>query len=229
MIPDKLLINLKIISKIQKNGRIARSFDGIISLENDAFYQSVKRFITNDSRKQAVFEINSVVTECIDILHHITNSKFMHKMYYQTNEYIKNCECIGLLLKEMESAKCGVDNLKFTYQNDPNIVSQIDILLLKISTIIKDFSQKLMFFQSFIQNDQYIQYNTFPQEIPNGKEMLSSSFSNGGNVGSFGGAVAGSFNQQNVPYTELQSIKIEGGSENDENKDILDDVHDEMY
>jgi hypothetical protein len=240
MIPDKLLINLKIISKIQKNGRIARSFDGIISLENDAFYQSVKRFITNDSRKQAVFEINSVVTECIDILHHITNSKFMHKMYYQTNEYIKNCECIGLLLKEMEYAKCGVDNLKFTYQNDPNIVSQIDILLLKINTIIKDFSQKLMFFQSFIQNDQYIQYNTFPQEIPltngkvpNGKEMLSSSFSNGGNAGSFGGTVVGSFNQrteiydENV-YTELQSIKIEGGNEND-NKDILDDVHEEMY
>ena len=155
-------------------------------------------------------------------------------MYYQTNEYIKNCECIGLLLKEMEYAKCGVDNLKFTYQNDPNIVSQIDILLLKINTIIKDFSQKLMFFQSFIQNDQYIQYNTFPQEIPNGKEMLSSSFSNGGNVGSFNnsnGGNVGSFNQKTEiydenKYTELQSVKIEGEIDN---KDILDDVHEEMY
>jgi hypothetical protein len=167
MIPDKLLINLKIISKIQKNGRIARSFDGIISLENDAFYQSIKRFVTNDSRKQAVFEINSVITECIDILHHITNSKFMNKLYYQSGEYIKNCECIGLLLKEMELAKTGVENLKFTYQNDPNIVSQIDIVILKINTTIKDFYQKLMYFQNYIQNDQYNFFTqTSPQEIP---------------------------------------------------------------
>ena len=62
MIPDKLLINLKIISKIQKNGRISRSYDGIISLESDVIYQSIKRFVCNDSRKQAIFEINSVIT-----------------------------------------------------------------------------------------------------------------------------------------------------------------------
>lgn len=249
MIPDKLLINLKIISKIQKNGRIARSFDGIISLENDAFYQSFKRFITNDSRKQAVFEINSVVTECIEILHHITNSKFMNKMYFQSNEYMKNCECIGLLVKELESAKCGVENLKFTYQNDPNIVSQIDILLLKINTIIKDFSQKLMYFQSYIQNDQYIQ---FSQEIPIVKEMLSSSFSNsnGGNVGSSyngngngNGQFVGSYTNMNNTgsignvnqkptftddvenkYSELQSVKVEGNED-----DILDNINEEIY
>ena len=169
MIPDKLLINLKIISKIQKNGRIARSFDGIISLENDAFYQSVKRFITNDSRKQAVFEINSVITECINILNHITNSKFMNKLYYQSDEYIKNCEYIGLLLKETELAKTGVENLKFTYQNDPNIVSKIDIVILKINTTIKDYSKKLMHFQNYIQNDQYSFYKTStgPRDIPN--------------------------------------------------------------
>jgi excinuclease UvrABC helicase subunit UvrB len=55
MIPDKLLINLKIISKIQKNGRIARSYDGIISLENDVFYQSIKRFMTSDSRRFTIY------------------------------------------------------------------------------------------------------------------------------------------------------------------------------
>ena len=63
MIPDKLLINLKIISKIQKNGRISRSYDGIISLESDVIYQSIKRFVLNDSRKQAIFEINTKAYE----------------------------------------------------------------------------------------------------------------------------------------------------------------------
>ena len=137
MIPDKLLINLKIISKIQKNGRITRSYDGIISLENEIFYQSIKRFFSNDSRRQATFEINSVITETIDILHHIINSKYMHKNFYQTDEYIKNCENLSLILTELEAAKAGIENLKFTYQNDQNTSSQIDIIILKINTTIK--------------------------------------------------------------------------------------------
>jgi hypothetical protein len=151
MIPDKLLINLKIISKIQKNGRIARSCDGIISLENDVFYQFIKRFVTNDSRKQAIFEINSVINECIDILQYILNSKYMNKNFNQSDEYIKNCENINLLLSEMEAARCGIENLKFTYQNDPNIVSQIDIIILKTNTALKDMYNKLYYFESFLQ------------------------------------------------------------------------------
>ena len=151
MIPDKLLINLKIISKIQKNGRITRSYDGIISLENNVFYQAIKRFISNDSRKQAIFEINSIISESINILHHILNSKYMNKTFNETDEYIKNCENISLILSELELSKQGIENLKFTYQNDPNIISQIDILILKINTTIKDVNNKLSYFKSFLQ------------------------------------------------------------------------------
>jgi hypothetical protein len=140
------------MSKIQKNGRITRSCDGIISLESDTFYQSIKRFISNDSRKQATFEINSVITECIEILQHILNSKFMNKTYI-TDEYLKNCENISLLLNEMELARYGIDNLKFTYQNDPNIISQLDIIILKINTTLKDVTNKLIHYQKD-QNDQ---------------------------------------------------------------------------
>lgn len=150
MIPDKLLINLKILSKIQKNGKIKRSFDGIISLDSETFYQPVRRFITSDSRKQAVFEINSIVTESIEIFNHILNSKYMNKHYYNTDEYRKNCENLNLLLVELEHAKIGVENLKFTYQNDQNIVSQLDIIILKMITTIKDVSVKLLYYQSFL-------------------------------------------------------------------------------
>jgi hypothetical protein len=48
MYNDTLLINLKIISKIPKNGRISRSYDGVISLEHDSVLQSIKRFLTKD-------------------------------------------------------------------------------------------------------------------------------------------------------------------------------------
>lgn len=167
MIPDKLLINLKIISKIQKNGRITRSYDGIISLENEIFYQSIKRFFSNDSRRQATFEINSVVNEAIDMLRHILNSKYMNKNFCQTDEYMKNCENISLILTELEAAKAGIENLKFTYQNDQNTSSQIDIIILKINTNIRDFSQKLHYFQSFLPNILYqnINYGNLPMNI----------------------------------------------------------------
>jgi hypothetical protein len=207
MIPDKLLINLKIISKIQKNGRIARSYDGIISLENDVFYQSIKRFMTSDSRRQAIFEINSVISESIDILHHILNSKYMNKNFFQSDEYIKNCENTNLILNELENARHGIDNLKFTYQNDPNTVSQIDILILKINTTIKDVSHKLAYFQSFLQNNtimtpQFYQQNSVPIYNPQGvADNLSSNLA--------------STSYQNS-YQELHSIKIENGEEDDD-------------
>lgn len=202
MIPDKLLINLKIISKIQKNGRIARSYDGIISLESDVFYQSIKRFMTSDSRRQAIFEINSVISESVDILHHILNSKYMNKNFFQCDEYIKNCENITLILNELENARHGIDNLKFTYKNDPNTASQIDILILKINTTIKDVFNKLSYFQSFLQNNQINQQYCYQNDV-NNQNILDNTSSN---------LVSTSYQNS---YQELNSIKIENGEDDD--------------
>lgn len=151
---DKLLINLKILSKIQKNGRICRSYDGIISLENDAMYQFIKRFLTNDSRRQAVSEINSIITECIDTIGHIFNSKYTNVQYKSSEEYYKNCESLQILVTELELAKTGIENLKFTYNTDQNIISQLDIIILKIVTTLRDTKSKLGYFQSFLSKKQ---------------------------------------------------------------------------
>ena len=234
MIPDKLLINLKIISKIQKNGRIARSYDGIISLENDVFYQSVKRFVSNDSRRQAIFEINSVITECVEILYHILNSKHMNKNFCQSDEYIKACENINLILHEMELARCGVENLKFTYQNDPNIVSQIDIVILKINTTVKDISQKLIYFESFLQNNHYETLSYYNNVIHQGQGTLNAEHVSGqgtpttsniiipiNNVDVSSNGVNSTSYQNSLQNSlpELTSIKIEGNEIYDDDDD----------
>ena len=138
MLPDKLLINLRILSKIQKNGRIAKSYDGIINLEDNTVYKGIKRFIYNDSRKQSVFEINSIIDEVGVTFNHLINNKHMNKSFSHTSEHIKNLEIINLLLKEVQDAKTGVENLRFTYRSDQNIISQIDIVILKMNSIIKD-------------------------------------------------------------------------------------------
>lgn len=147
---DKLFINLKILSKLQKNGRLCRSSDGIISLENGTFYEPIKRFVTSDSRKQTVFEVNSIINETIKSMDNIVNSKYSNKIYCKSNEYYKNTVNLSLILNELKLAKNGIDNLKFTYKSDVNIVSQLDILIVKIDTTIKDMSHKLIFFQNYL-------------------------------------------------------------------------------
>ena len=143
MLPDKLLINLRILSKIQKNGRIAKSYEGIINLEDNTVYKGLKRFIYNDSRKQSVFEINSIIDEVGVTFNHLINNKHMNKSFSHTSEHIKNLEIINLLLKEVQDAKTGVENLRFTYRSDQNIISQIDIVILKMNSIIKDITFQL--------------------------------------------------------------------------------------
>jgi hypothetical protein len=159
MISDKLLINLKILSKIQKNGKITRSYDGIISLDSETFYQPIRRFISSDSRKQAVFEINSIVNESIDTLGNIINSKFLNKHYYNSEEFSKHVDYLEMLINEFEQCKIGIENLKFTYKNDQNIVSQIDIILLKMNTTLKDSHQKLAIYKSYLPNQIQIPIN----------------------------------------------------------------------
>ena len=152
MIPDKLLINLKILSKIPKNGRISRSLDGIISLETDTIYQPFRRFLTSDSRKQSISEINSIINECIDTLSNIINLKWMNVKFFNTQEYHKGMENISLLINSLESAKIGIVNLKFTYQNDPNISCQIDIMILKVNSTLKEYKQKITIYTTELEN-----------------------------------------------------------------------------
>lgn len=160
-VPDKLLINLRILGNVQKNGRIARSYDGIIAIEDETFYQSFKRFLTNDSRRQAIQEIASIMNECSEIMKFITTSKAMSMEFAHTDDFFKGCENLNILLREMKRAKIGIENLKFTYAEDINVVSQMDVIILKFSNIIRDLSFKLSYFQSALNNPNY---NVLPEK-----------------------------------------------------------------
>ena len=158
-IPDKLLINLKIIANIQKNGRIKRSIYGIISLDSDyLFYQSFRRFINNDSRKQSIFEINSVITECHEKIKEIINNRFMNAQYSNREEFLQNTELLFLIYNSLKNSLEGINNLKFTYIDDHNTVSQLDILILKIQNILKETIFKINIFNSMLPSAQKISF-----------------------------------------------------------------------
>ena len=144
-IPDKLLINLKIISKIQKNGRIARSNSGLIHLETDTFYKSIKRLINSDSRQQSLLEINSIISESMLLLTSFMNSKNVpnYNDTHYSPEITRNLENIELLIHLIRESINGIMNLQFTYSTDTNTSIQIDIILLKIGNILKDANNRL--------------------------------------------------------------------------------------
>lgn len=143
MIPDKLLINLKILGKIEKNGKISKSCDGVIALETDSYIQSLKRFINSDSRRRAIHEISSIITEAFSVLNHLMNSRYLIEEK-ETFEYTNIIGFISLLLSELESAKLGIQNLQFTYITDLNVSSQLDIIIMKIDCVISETNKKLM-------------------------------------------------------------------------------------
>ena len=138
MIPEKVLVNLKILSKIQKNDKITKSYDGIISLDSYQHLQFVKRTLYGDSRFNTVHEIHSIINESIVALNTLFDSKLLTKIYQSTQEWYSVCEDIRLLLLEMYAAKKGIINLKFTYIQDLNINAKLDVYIGRISNIIRD-------------------------------------------------------------------------------------------
>lgn len=150
MIPDKLFINLRILSKIQKNGRVSKSINGVISLESNVFYQSIKRFLSQDSRQQTVHEIRSIVADAIECGTSIVNSRHLVSGWNVPIDHVEKEIRRGLvkdlvrLTEELKSAQLGISNLVFTYQEDPNTVSQLDICIMKITEATTIFNAKLI-------------------------------------------------------------------------------------
>jgi hypothetical protein len=159
MIPEKVLVNLKILSKIQKNGKITKSCDGIISLETFKHLQFIKRTLYGDSRVYALYEINSIINESIHSLNILFDSKILNNKYINSQKYLSLCEDIRLLLTELNSAKNGIANLKFTYIKDLNVNAKLDVYIGRISNVIRDSLVKFSRYSSepihFI-DDEYL-------------------------------------------------------------------------
>ena len=157
MISDKLLVNLKILGKIQKNGRIGKSYDGIVSLEAGSFLQGLKRILTFDSRKQTLYEINNIINDIQPSLDAIYNYKYMMKEYSSSGEFIKAMEEFKMLIDAMIETDVGLRNLRFTYIRDINTSAQMDIILFRVNNLIRDAKQKYNYFSSFSQIEQIYQ------------------------------------------------------------------------
>lgn len=141
---DDLFTNLRIISKIQKNGRLKKSFNGSLSLESTSIFLPIVRFVNRDSRSQSISEIRGIVSEAVHAMDLLFDSKYIHDTRYRsTEDYSKCIDTLQTILQELESANVGICNLKFTYKTDNNIIATLDIISMRITKTVREFTEKL--------------------------------------------------------------------------------------
>ncbi len=138
MLPnEKLLINLKILGRIPKNGKIQKSSYGIISIETDSYLTSLRRFVTQDGRFQSIMEISNIIDDAIYKTKEITNSKYFNPES-DPDKFFNLCKYLDLIMESLQNSSRGIENLKTTYKTDLNIISQIEVILLKIKGCVYD-------------------------------------------------------------------------------------------
>ena len=125
---DKLLIyNLLTLTKIEKNQKLSISFDNTsdnklnfqIDIDESYFPQLSRRYY-NQNRHCTTNSIRCLIDYAVE----------QHD-YYKS---IENNEYIQKYTELLDKTKCGLLNLKFTYENDNEITDKINNIIDKITT-----------------------------------------------------------------------------------------------
>lgn len=110
---NDLLVKLKILSMIERGKKI--NIGTMTFVDSSSWWGSVSRTLSRECRKGLMLHINQIVQQAINSI----------------NEY-KDTEFCKLVVNSLAQAKIGILNLATTYQDDPNIVAQINICISNI-------------------------------------------------------------------------------------------------
>lgn len=132
---EYLLVNLKVLSKIEENGRISTKNSSSLGLEHPSMFQWLYRTFTGDSRVSAISDISALVNRTIDytedlllFINDVQINKKEPNMYDRERfeKYKHQLERI-----RTELAKCinGIERLKITYRTDVTTVSRLEVVI----------------------------------------------------------------------------------------------------
>lgn len=138
---EEILVELKVISKINENQKISTVNNSTISIEKDDIFQGSRRYIWSDSRQKTVNTIENIIDKSIDYSTSCINSSYLniynltttpsdHEKESHFREYAK----IKNLTSEINNTIKGITNLQKTYKADAIISSQLDVIIHKIKT-----------------------------------------------------------------------------------------------
>lgn len=134
---DKILLDLKILGKIPKNGKLCRGENDNLDIESNIYFQWVKRTYRNDSRKQAINDIEQLVNRIEKMIDGFqTEGEARGTLSGIVSFNVFN------LHTELKNSIQGLENLSNTYVNDATTVSKIEIIITRIKFMIEIIKSK---------------------------------------------------------------------------------------
>ena len=122
---DNTITNLKIIGMVQKNGRLCVR-RGQLTLETDAYFQLLRRWVHKDSRMHALMHIRNTINNAVSLCRDISAGKYEVQMKAWT---------LAQLSKELSNCQTGLINLKTTYADDSVMVANLDVILNRLKAL----------------------------------------------------------------------------------------------
>lgn len=157
---DRVLVNLRVLSQVTRNGRLRKMSQNILELEHDSYLLPIRRYLTGDSRKQNISDVSSVLSEAFDIVRLLLNSKFLVGVDEAESlseaeifERKQLCERLEALYRELDGAAQGLQNLSATYPDDVATLAQLQRLNEKITSNLRLIRSKV---PSLVSEDSLI-------------------------------------------------------------------------
>lgn len=146
---DKIYINLKIISKIQENGKLTTTNPGQITLEEQTLLNALWRTLSGDSRKNTVAFLQQLLNNVDITTNNLIRSPYFHNFdtadMYQVNEHNAIHENLKKLSQELQNSRNGIVNLHITYNEDASISAKLEEIMGRIDSLVNKIEKAITF------------------------------------------------------------------------------------
>jgi hypothetical protein len=116
---DNIIMNLKIIGMVPKNGRLCIK-KGSLTLEHDDQMQKIRRWFNKDSRESTMLHIRNTIMNATKL----TKGVVSKQIDIELKDWV-----LTRIFTEMTNCQSGLTNLKTTYNDDSIMIANIDVLL----------------------------------------------------------------------------------------------------
>lgn len=143
----KLIVNLRILSKIEENGKLSTTSPGQVILEGSSLMTPLWRSVMGDSRDKTVSFLVQLINDATEISDSMINSPYMLEFdvnnIYQMTERKKKIEELINLSRQLQNSKKGMVNLHATYKGDATASSRIEEIMEQVDRLVNTIESSL--------------------------------------------------------------------------------------
>ena len=142
---DYIIVNLKVFAHVRENQRISTTSKGYFEIEKEYIWQSLKRFLYGESREKLIRDINVLISKTIVQVRTLLTSSLLTESGESIESENKRLllNKISNLYRELERSLSGFENLKSTYANDKRTGAELEVIIDKIVSMIKEIEVKI--------------------------------------------------------------------------------------